>query len=199
MTATRFAQIRSAALEAFYRHGYHGASLREIAKDVGIRTPSLYNYIDSKQTLLFELMRGVVEDLYTQTQKAVNEADESPADRLKAAISAFVLFNIEHPHEAAVSDAGFAALTEEQRDSVVTLRDRFDSIFGQIIDEGLADGTFRASDGGVVKVTILSACARVYFWHRPQGRLAPQEVATAMSNYLVSGLTSRQMSTESEE
>lgn len=189
MTATRFAQIRSAALEAFYRNGYHGASLREIANEVGIRTPSLYNYIDSKQTLLFVLMRDVVENLHIQTQQAVDKAEAGPAGRLRAAISAFVLFNIEHPHDAAVSDAGLSALTEEQRKTVLILRDRFDNIFGGLIHEGLADGTFQAADAGVAKVTILSACARVYFWHRPEGRLEPQEVATAMSDYLVGGLT----------
>jgi AcrR family transcriptional regulator len=189
MTSTRFAQIRSAALEAFYRNGYHGTSLREIASDVGIRTPSLYNYIGSKQRLLYELMTDVMTQLHDRTRTAIEQVGDRPADRLKAAISAFVLFNVEHPHEAAVSDAGFAALSDEQRRTIIELRDRFDDLFAEAIDDGLADGSFHAADAGLAKTTILSACARVYFWHRPDGRLAPDEVAAAVSDYLVRGLT----------
>lgn len=188
MTTARFEQIRSAALEAFYRNGYHGTSLREIASDVGIRTPSLYNYIDSKQNLLFQLMSDVMGELLERTQRAVAQAGCTSAERLHAAISAFVLFNIEHPHQAAVSDAGFAALTQEQRQVIVGLRDRFDGVFARIIADGLADGSFQTEDAEVAKVTMLSACARVYFWYRPAGRLPARQLAAAMSGYLVRGL-----------
>jgi len=50
-------EIRTAAVRVIARRGFQAASLREIAKEVGIRAPSLYNHIKSKEKLLYELLK----------------------------------------------------------------------------------------------------------------------------------------------
>ena len=132
-------QIRGAALEAFYRKGYHATSLREIADAVGIKVPSLYNYISSKQQLLFDLMSQVMKDLMLTTVEAVQRAGPSPEDQLRAVIHAFILYNIGHPHEAAVSDAELRALNRTNLKSIIKMRDEFDAIFSDIIFRGIEE------------------------------------------------------------
>ena len=44
-------KILDTALELFSRHGYDGASVRDIARAVGIRESSLYNHFPSKRAL----------------------------------------------------------------------------------------------------------------------------------------------------
>jgi AcrR family transcriptional regulator len=184
----RIDQIRAAALEAFYRKGYHGTSLREIADAVGIKVPSLYNYISSKQQLLFDLMSQVMKDLMLQTVDAVRRAGPSPEDQLQAVIRAFILYNIGHPHEAAVSDAELRALNRGNLKSIVKLRDEFDAIFSDIIVRGIDNGTFAEGDVPMIKSSILTVCARIYVWYRPAGLHAPYEVASLISDYLIKGL-----------
>lgn len=60
-------RILHAAAELFADKGFHGASLREIADKVGIRTPSLFYHFKSKRELyeavlamMFELERNLV-------------------------------------------------------------------------------------------------------------------------------------------
>ena len=48
--------IRRVATEVFARQGYHGASLRQIAKASEITLGTLYHYYPSKQDLLAQLM-----------------------------------------------------------------------------------------------------------------------------------------------
>lgn len=48
--------LRVAARELFYQHGYSGASMRKLALATGIQPGSLYHYIDSKQSLLFDII-----------------------------------------------------------------------------------------------------------------------------------------------
>jgi AcrR family transcriptional regulator len=50
--------IYEAALDAFSENGYAGASLRDIARRVGIEVASLYNHIDSKEELLFRIIEN---------------------------------------------------------------------------------------------------------------------------------------------
>jgi AcrR family transcriptional regulator len=184
----RIDQIQAAALEAFYRKGYHGTSLREIADAVGIKVPSLYNYISSKQQLLFDLMSQVMQDLMLKTVDAVRRAGPSPNDQLQAVIRAFILYNIGHPHEAAVSDAELRALNRGNLKSIIKLRDEFDAIFSDIILRGIDNGTFAAGDVPMIKSSILTVCARIYVWYRPAGLHAPDEVASVISDYLIKGL-----------
>jgi AcrR family transcriptional regulator len=189
---SRSEQIRAVALEALYDRGYHAMSLRDIARDVGIQAPSLYNYFPSKQGLLFELFKGVMEDLTEQAEAAVAACeDRSAQGRLREAVRAFVLFNIRHPHEAAVSDAGFNALTLENRERIVGLRDRFEHLFTGLLEEGRDGGEFVVDDVSVIRNTLLSSCARIYFWYRPEGTRVPEDVAELISNYLIAGLLPR--------
>ncbi len=50
-------RILAAALELFAQHGFGGASMRELARRVGIRESSLYNHFPGKAAILEAIMR----------------------------------------------------------------------------------------------------------------------------------------------
>jgi len=53
-------RILDAAEARFAEHGFAGTTLREVAGDVGIRTPSLYNHFESKDDLYVAVLeRGI--------------------------------------------------------------------------------------------------------------------------------------------
>jgi AcrR family transcriptional regulator len=171
-----------------YSRGYEGTTLRAIAREMGLQVPSLYNYFTSKQELLFRIMDSIMRDLIHSTRTALATIGPSPAERLHAAIEAFVSFNLHHPHEAAVSDAEFQSLTAENRASIVRLRHEFQQIFDPLIKEGIAQGVFAPTNVPMTRNVILSACARTYVWYRPDGPRNAAEVAASIADYLVQGL-----------
>ena len=48
-------KILNEALNLFSKNGYHGTSMREIAKAVGIKGSSIYNHFDAKEDIFSEL------------------------------------------------------------------------------------------------------------------------------------------------
>lgn len=52
----RHREILDAALELIAEHGYAGASLRELARRVGMSQPSLYHYFATKQDLVLQIL-----------------------------------------------------------------------------------------------------------------------------------------------
>lgn len=52
-------RVHDTALALFARHGYDGMSLSQLANEVGIQKPSLYNHIESKQALFMALVERV--------------------------------------------------------------------------------------------------------------------------------------------
>jgi len=61
----RKAQIMTAALELFARHGFHSTSIAKIAIEAGISKGLLYNYFESKEALIRELIIHGFEELFS--------------------------------------------------------------------------------------------------------------------------------------
>src|SRR5271170_5088190 len=74
--------LRTAAIQLLAEHGYGAMNLRMLAKKVGVQASSLYNYIESKQQLLFLLCEETTVDLAAEFDRILEEV-EDPAARLR--------------------------------------------------------------------------------------------------------------------
>jgi len=62
---TRKAQIMEAALELFAKKGFHSTSVADISKEAGISKGLLYNYFESKEALIKELIMHGFDEIMT--------------------------------------------------------------------------------------------------------------------------------------
>src|SRR5688500_2061086 len=65
------AAIMGSAREIFAERGYHGASIRDIAKRAGLSLSALYYYYDGKQELLHALLEDALADVFQSCQTAL--------------------------------------------------------------------------------------------------------------------------------
>lgn len=84
-----------AATISFGRHGFHGASMDQIAVDAGISKPMLYAYFDSKDGLYLACLRRAGLDLIDAVR---NSFDSSlPAEhQLRAGFASFLVYVKNH-------------------------------------------------------------------------------------------------------
>ena len=61
-------QIIEAAKRSFAQHGYEGTTLSQIAKEVGIQKPSIYNHFKNKNDLYLYVADMVMDDLIVRMQ-----------------------------------------------------------------------------------------------------------------------------------
>src|SRR4051812_12624670 len=71
--------IMGAAREIFAERGYHGASIRDIAKGAGLSLSALYYYYNGKQELLHALLEDALADVLHGCQTALGAAGDDPA------------------------------------------------------------------------------------------------------------------------
>jgi len=98
LTAER---ILDAAEELFAERGYAGTTLRDVARGVGIRIPSLYNHFESKEALYAAVLRrGLEPALRTLSEQVVGEGGrvEDPRELVRSMLKVMV----EHPRLAAL-------------------------------------------------------------------------------------------------
>jgi len=62
----RHREILNEAAALIAERGYAGASLRELARRVGLRQPSLYHYFDSKEQLVEQVIEAHAGDMFVQ-------------------------------------------------------------------------------------------------------------------------------------
>jgi AcrR family transcriptional regulator len=98
-------EIVDVAVELMGEHGAAGLSLGDVARRMGIRTPSLYGYFDSKNALydaVFEQgWRQLAEDVTVSWMLPADESRRVSRDELVdfalAAATSFARWGVEHP------------------------------------------------------------------------------------------------------
>lgn len=172
---SRANDIRAAALELFTRLGYEATTMADIGRAVGIRGPSLYKHIASKQDLLAQIMIGTMEDLLAAHRAAVASSD-GPVSRLRRATEAHVRYHARHRLEAFVGNREIRSLVEPHRSRVLALRAQYEAGFRAIVDAGVAEGRFKVASARLVSYAVLDLGMGVAVWYREDGELAEDAI-----------------------
>lgn len=164
------------ALEAFAEHGYHGTSVRDIAKRLGQTVPAIYYHYENKQALLVTLLQGSIGEVLERCQLAVLEAGHDPVTRLRFLVRCVTLY-IANRREFAVLGSEMRSLEPENRRRYVARRDELEGLVVGAISDGRQHGLFRTAYPTDAARAVLAMCLRIAEWYRPDGRLTPEEVA----------------------
>ena len=89
-------QIVEAACNLFFKKGFHGTSIREIADESGMSMGQLYHYISSKDDILFLVTKHMQELWYEYLVEFGFEETEEPLARLTRALRSSIEFPAKH-------------------------------------------------------------------------------------------------------
>ncbi|MFI5798661.1 TetR/AcrR family transcriptional regulator [Streptomyces sp. NPDC051677] len=168
--ASRRDDIRAAALELFTRRGYEATTMADIGAGVGIRGPSLYKHVTSKQDLLVEIMISTMRDLISGHHAAIATTTD-PTERLRRAAEAHVRYHARHRLEAFVGTREIRSLCEPHRTEVLALRSEYEQCFRKLVNDGIAAGRFRVASARMASYAILDLGMGVVVWYRDDGEL----------------------------
>jgi AcrR family transcriptional regulator len=168
--------ILAGALEVFYERGYHGASVRDIARRVGVTVPALYYHYENKQALLVALLETGMEEALDRVRQAAEDAGDRPEDRLANLIEAVVLHMTDWV-SIAYLDTELRYLDPENRKLYAALRKRVEQLLMDTITQGVELGVFEDSHPEDTTRALLGMCQSVAMWYRPEGPRAPGEIA----------------------
>ena len=136
-------RLRSAAAELFAERGYLGASMTDIAKRIGVRKPSLYNYYSSKEELFMELLEDSLEAWGEASSPALQE-DGACRRRLRLHLEKTVDFAVHNPHAMTLCRLAVAQVSGDfgERVQALLLEERLayqrqmEAFFNEALDSG---------------------------------------------------------------
>jgi AcrR family transcriptional regulator len=183
--------ILEAATQLFGEVGYPGTTMREIAKAVGVLAGSLYAHIDSKETLLLEIVESGIERFMSAVGPVAALAE--PADvRIREAVKAHVHVVAENPQRTLVVFHQWRFLTGAPRRRVVAMRREYEDLFADMVRAGVQEGVFNDQlDERLALMTVLGAVNWTPEWFSPTGRATADEVGNRIADALLSGMRRR--------
>lgn len=187
--AEREKQILGVAERVFANEGYQAASMDEIASEVGLSKPMLYEYFGSKEGLLLACLQRAKRELLEATSRAAAAADH-PEQLLYDCLLAFFQFSDEHGQAWALLRNEFsipnASVNTELEGIRIQQRDFTAGLLGNLrtdLDEEQLEA-FAES--------IIGACERLALWRdqRPEvtAEKATEHLMSLMAPSLAEGL-----------
>jgi AcrR family transcriptional regulator len=174
--------ISETALKLFAERGYRATTMADIGVALGIRGPSLYKHVTSKQDLLFGIMLGTITSLI-ENQEAAKASGGDVTTRLRRVVEAHVRFHAAHREEAFVGNRELNNLEGSNHDVVLAMRDTYERGLRALIDEGVELGTFDVRSTRLASYSILDMGMGLAAWFRADGPLTTDEVAYALADF----------------
>jgi TetR/AcrR family transcriptional regulator, cholesterol catabolism regulator len=182
---TRRSQLTREAARLFAERGYHGTSIGDLAKALGVQKGSLYAHIESKQDLLYEATH--------EGARAFHAAlDEIPEDlkvteRIRLALRAHLRVVAEQLDVATVFVREWRYLEGERAAEFLAERRRYEERFRALFREGRELGELRTDlDDQAAVLLVLSAANWAYTWLPPDADT--DELADRFFAILVDGV-----------
>jgi AcrR family transcriptional regulator len=179
-------EIRAVALGLFYKRGFQATTLRDVAAKVGIQVGSLYNHIASKGDLLYDIMESVLLDLLEVQREAAATPDV--VERMRLLVDHHVKFHGKRAREVFVGNSELRGLRPAQRARIVSLRDQYELVFRNELEDGIRQGEFLPVDVNVTIYGILAMATSVSTFYSPAGRLSLEAIAEIFADLVLRGL-----------
>src|SRR6201990_1765160 len=164
--SARRQELTRAAARLFAEKGYHGTSVGDLAAALGVQKGSLYDHIEGKADLLWEVAIEGAEAFHADLDQV---PEEGPVvERIRAALRGHLRVVAQQLDVATVFIREWRYLAGERRDEFVAERRRYEERFPALFREGRELGELRTDlDDATAALLALSAANWAYTWLRP--------------------------------
>ena len=171
-----FDPMLAAALAVFLRTGYHGATVRDIARECGRSVSGIYHHHPSKQHMLRTILDIGVSEMLDRAEAARAEGRD-PVERFSLMIESLVLF---HTHRREVGFLGASemrSLAPAARREIAARRTAQQRMIDEEALAAAAAGRFRVPRPTDAARAVVTMCTSIPQWFKPDGALTPDRVA----------------------
>lgn len=151
-------QIFKGACDVIAKKGFANAAVRDIAAAAGMPVPTMYQYINSKEDLLFFIYEYFMSDI-NERVAAVVKPGQSPTQNLTNAIRADVQSNDRYHRYIKLMFQETRSLNARGRERVNEFDGAHIDLLKQILEEGVANGEFEIDDADFTANLIIFICA----------------------------------------
>jgi AcrR family transcriptional regulator len=189
--------ILEAAAVAFTRSGFAATTIDDIADQLQATKGRVYHYYRTKADIFLDVVLTGMEELTAGAQAVAADADVPSADRLWRMAHHHAVLMMTHNsfQRVAVQAVEIRRLSQapaqaEALEKVIAMRDQYEQLFADVIEEGKQEGVFRDVDSRLATKPVLGALNWISLWYNPErgDYSTVQRVANEYADFVVNGL-----------
>lgn len=183
-------RVYKVATKTIYQKGYERTSIRDIAKATDMTTAGLYYYFKSKEELLFQILKGHMEDMIEGIEKI-------PADTLEPLelIKAYIVYQVgtyctdKYRTKLILSDDD--CLTGEWYNTIKDQQRQYLGFWRDALARYLEQEKLSTKDLAIDAHCLVGMCAWIYRWYDPKGEVAPETLAAKIFETFIFGFSNK--------
>lgn len=179
-------------LKLIHKKGFKATTMRDIAQELNFEVANVYNYIDSKQSLL----EGYIFETQDEFHTAINpilDSTYSPKEKLRLMVSSYIRITTKRPYEQAILVNEWRNLKEPRLQEFITRRKDYENKLMAIIKEGVKQGQFRKLDIEMTAQTILASLRWLHNKYLgSESSITPIEVEKQLMGFIFEGISKDQ-------
>jgi TetR/AcrR family transcriptional regulator, cholesterol catabolism regulator len=172
--------IMDMAAALFCEAGYHGTSMRNIAKEVGMLPGSMYYHFPSKADLLVAVYEEGIRRIEQRVDQAIRGVDD-PTEALRATARAHLEALLDQSPYSRVVIRVWPQDSADAGPQLNVLRDRYEDRIRSVVDKLKLPS---ASKAHYLRLMLLGALNGVQSWYREDGD-GPAEIADQFIDLII--------------
>ncbi|MCX2962914.1 TetR/AcrR family transcriptional regulator [Gordonia aquimaris] len=190
--STRRDELLATAGQMFAEQGLRSTTVRDIADAAGILSGSLYHHFDSKESMVDEILRGFLEDLFARYRE-IAAAGLTAAETLRRlVVASFESIDAQRNAVAIYQDEAKRLAAQERFGYIGELNTEFRQLWHAVLQRGVDVGEFRADLDVELAYRFLRDTVWVAVrWYRPGGALSADDIAEQYLSIVLDGMLPR--------
>lgn len=180
------------AARSFNRAGFHGTSMDDIARRLGVTKAALYRYVPNKHEVLFATFNLAMDSSFANLERGEKQGANG-IDKLRIALRGYLedlIGKLGHPVVLLEENA----LLPDQSRAIIRRRDQAERRYRALIKEGIEDGSIIACDPKLAVFALLGAVNWVPKWYRDDGEWSAAQVAESLVDMITGSIAAHSRS-----
>lgn len=175
-------------LKLIHEKGFKAMTMRDIAERMNFEVANVYNYIDSKQSLLENYLFDIA-DKFNEGLTDIMESSHSIKDKLNKIVSLHCHLPAKNPFQIGLLLSEWRNLKGEKMLAYLKSKKWYEEQINNLISAGIEDGIVRKCDPYITTQSMLSAFHWIHSeYTNAMNKINPVEMEKQMSMFILGGL-----------
>lgn len=176
------------SLKMIHKKGYKATTMRDLADQMGFEVSNIYNFIDSKESLLETYLFEIADEFHEGIDHII-QSSYTPTEKVKALVSLNIKLTTTKPYVVGLLVNEWRNLKEPKLTEFVNGRNEYEGKVRSVIEEGIEYGEFQSYDLDVITHAVLSSVRWVYYWYiDKRENVNPYELEKQLSDFILNGI-----------